>query len=86
MFPDDIIKIAIKESNIMLIECSECGKQISSKATVCPNCGCPIEYNVTNKTNTQKNMCICVMVVIIHLRALMNIWDFHIFVPIAGEK
>lgn len=38
----------------MLIECSECGKQISSKATVCPNCGCPIEYNVTNKTNTQK--------------------------------
>ena len=24
-----------------LIKCSECGKEISSKATTCPNCGCP---------------------------------------------
>lgn len=26
-----------------LINCSECGKQISSSATVCPNCGCKTE-------------------------------------------
>lgn len=26
-----------------LIKCSECGKEISNKATTCPNCGCPIE-------------------------------------------
>lgn len=26
-----------------LIECKECGKQISSTATVCPNCGCATE-------------------------------------------
>lgn len=26
----------------MLIECSECGKQISDKADLCPNCGCPV--------------------------------------------
>lgn len=26
-----------------LIKCSECGKEISSKATACPNCGCPIK-------------------------------------------
>lgn len=25
-----------------LIKCSECGKEISSKATACPNCGYPI--------------------------------------------
>lgn len=25
-----------------LITCPECGKQVSDKATACPNCGCPI--------------------------------------------
>ena len=25
-----------------LIKCPECGKEISDKATSCPNCGCPI--------------------------------------------
>ena len=27
----------------MLINCSECVKEISDKATACPHCGCPIE-------------------------------------------
>lgn len=27
-----------------LITCSECGKQISSSATVCPNCGCKTDF------------------------------------------
>ena len=26
-----------------LINCSECGHQVSDKAKTCPNCGCPIE-------------------------------------------
>lgn len=26
-----------------LINCSECGKEISDKASTCPNCGCPVE-------------------------------------------
>lgn len=30
-----------------LIKCSECGKQVSDKATSCPNCGAPIK-NLTN--------------------------------------
>ena len=25
-----------------LINCHECGKQVSDKANACPNCGCPI--------------------------------------------
>ena len=29
-----------------LIKCSECGKEISSKASACPYCGCPIEETV----------------------------------------
>lgn len=26
-----------------IINCPECGKEVSSKAISCPNCGCPIE-------------------------------------------
>ena len=30
-----------------LIKCGECKKEISDKAEVCPNCGCPVgEKNV----------------------------------------
>ena len=25
-----------------LFTCPECGKQVSDKAEMCPNCGCPI--------------------------------------------
>jgi DNA-directed RNA polymerase subunit RPC12/RpoP len=27
---------------VALINCSECGKEVSDKATSCPNCGAPI--------------------------------------------
>ena len=26
-----------------LIKCKECGHEVSDKASMCPNCGCPIE-------------------------------------------
>lgn len=38
-----------------LIKCTECGKEISDKATSCPNCGCPIEDSAQNKTNESIN-------------------------------
>ena len=34
-----------------LINCPECGKEISDKAIACPNCGCPV--NNSNITDTQ---------------------------------
>jgi len=37
----------------MLIQCPECGKQISDKANSCPNCGCSI-----NKINIHDNYCL----------------------------
>ena len=37
--------------NMTLIKCSECGKQISDKASFCPNCG------VTNKSYTYCSNC-----------------------------
>lgn len=36
----------------MLINCPECGKQVSDKAVSCPDCGCPIS---SAKSNEQKN-------------------------------
>ena len=27
----------------MLIKCPECGQDVSDKANICPNCGCPME-------------------------------------------
>lgn len=35
-----------------LIKCHECGKEVSSLATACPNCGCPIK-NENNKLKEQ---------------------------------
>jgi hypothetical protein len=31
-----------KKLTMALIKCSECGKDVSDKATACPNCGAPI--------------------------------------------
>lgn len=33
----------MKEKNMALIKCTECGKEISDKAEACPNCGCPVK-------------------------------------------
>lgn len=37
-----------------LIKCPDCGKQISSQAASCPNCGCPI----ANRPTTVKIRCL----------------------------
>lgn len=29
-----------------LITCKDCGKEYSKRATSCPNCLCPTEYNI----------------------------------------
>lgn len=36
-----------------LIKCSECGKEVSDKATACPNCGCPISVTCEEKTRDE---------------------------------
>lgn len=35
----------------MMIQCPECGKEISSEATVCPNCGAENKQAKENKSN-----------------------------------
>ena len=34
-----------------LIKCKECGHDVSDKASVCPNCGCPIEKGTNHVSN-----------------------------------
>ena len=41
-----------------LIKCIECGNEISNKAEVCPNCGCPVSETVKEKNNKKKKMLI----------------------------
>lgn len=37
-----------------LVKCPDCGKQVSSSASACPNCGCPI----ANRATTIKVRCL----------------------------
>ena len=34
-----------------MIKCKECGHDVSDKASVCPNCGCPIEKGTNHVSN-----------------------------------
>lgn len=36
-----------------LIKCSECGREISTKAGACPHCGCPVSESIKPKTENQ---------------------------------
>ena len=38
-----------------LIKCPECGKEISDRASTCPNCGCPVKADVSNVDNSAKD-------------------------------
>lgn len=31
-------------SAMPLVKCPDCGKMVSSRANLCPNCGCPSNY------------------------------------------
>lgn len=59
-----------------LIKCTECGKEISDKATSCPNCGCPIEKTAipqglnnqaTNKSKKKGHGCLVPSVILVVL-------------------
>lgn len=43
-----------------LIKCVDCGKEVSDRAAVCPNCGCPIKCSLeethTNNTVIQQEI------------------------------
>lgn len=47
-----------------LIKCTECGADISDKASMCPKCGCPIEMLADNKNNRKLNIKKVILVII----------------------
>lgn len=47
-------KSKLKRRNMALIKCIECGNEISNKAEVCPNCGCPVSETVKEKNNKKR--------------------------------
>lgn len=50
-----------------LIKCPECGKEISDKAAVCPNCGCPVEDMKEENPEDKKivgKMCIVLSIIL----------------------
>ena len=63
-----------------LIKCSECGKEISDKATACPNCGNTISKHTYNKElRAAKRVAIFIIVVL----AIILVYYFIIgyFIP-----
>ena len=58
-----------------LIKCSECGKEISSEAKVCPNCGKPL---VIEQPIAQEDTSDCSKVAIISIGAILMIIGFFL--------
>lgn len=61
-----------------LVKCTECGKELSDKATTCPNCGCPLgeiqETEVTatsTKSATKKKTIIVMSIAILVVLAII---------------
>lgn len=72
-----------------LIKCPDCGKEYSSRATVCPNCGCPNDYkaekeekelqadvNLAVKVDVKKEIILRVVVIIISVIAYSPVHEF----------
>lgn len=48
-----------------LIKCKECGKEISDKAKVCPNCGAPLEKGEFHKELTAAKRVLIVVIILL---------------------
>ncbi|MEP2447565.1 MAG: hypothetical protein ABJI69_10075 [Balneola sp.] len=67
-----------------LIKCSECKKEISDKASACPNCGNPIKLNYIKKEPLNlKNNSGCINAFLIAIAALII---FIIFPDFGGNE
>lgn len=58
-----------------LIKCSECGKEISDKAKVCPNCGS--KTNFAHKKSKDNKLTILVVIGFIIILVSLVFWFFN---------
>lgn len=56
-----------------LIKCSECGKEISGKATVCPHCGVPLTIN---RKGTSINPIVIVLLIFYSIYSVYYAWQY----------
>ena len=63
-----------------LIKCSECGADVSEKASICPKCGCPV--NVTKQVicNAQKRKNKKIVMAIVSFLVIFILLGFGIFI------
>ena len=73
-----------------LIKCPECGKEISDKASSCPNCGCPIEIQrsevssnisdqpITGQSSKKSNKKIIPIVIALLVVAILGIVVYNV--------
>lgn len=78
------------EEKMALIKCPECGKEISDKASNCPNCGCPIkipkaevfsnvpEQPITGQTSKKLNKKIISIVVVLAVVAIIGVVIYNV--------
>lgn len=63
-----------------LIKCSECGKEVSDQAKICPNCVNPIKEENNKMTKNDKIICysilaINILILIIFMISTKNKWN-----------
>ena len=50
-----------------LITCPDCGKEISDKASACPNCGCPVGKPTTDTSGKKKDSVLSVIALVLSI-------------------
>lgn len=62
-----------------LINCKECGKEISNKATTCPNCGNPINDDTyTKEIKASKKVAIFIIAILVVVCIIGFIFGYFI--------
>ena len=56
-----------------LINCPECGKEMSDSAAACPNCGCPNPNNKKAKKKIDKKIIVPVCLVVVAIICVISL-------------
>jgi len=62
-----------------LVKCQDCGKEISSEAVSCPDCGRPSKTSILESTKKRSNL-LALKIIIIVLLIVAVSWVFFYFV------
>ena len=52
----EVLRPNLREEDMALITCSECGQEISGKALSCPGCGAPVAGNSQTHAETPRSL------------------------------